>query len=167
MGDATYAVSKTYIWALAELTCVLIVFCMPAIPKAFSSDPKNSWVTRVVGSLRSWTRLPTLGNGSRKTSAREQSAWQWRQGQDSDQVQQVSLDEIKLVHEQAPAGSVTVVRADLDPYQTFHGGSGIFKTTETHLEEQSLPNLTSPGSAQGYYPGHESASWNHGPPGQH
>lgn len=165
-GDATYGVSKTYIWALAELTCVLIVFCTPAIPKAFSSDPKISWVTRVTGYMKSWTRLPSLGIGSRKTSSREESAWQWREGLESDQGQQVSLDEVKLVPGQAPAGSVTVVKADLDPYQTFHSSSGIFKTTETHLEEQSLPIVASPGSAQGYYQGH-SSSWKQGQPGQH
>jgi len=137
---------------------VLIVFCMPAIPKVFSNDSKTPWVTRVMCSLRSWTRLPSLVTGRRKTSSREQSAWQWRQDQDSDRGQQVSLDEVKLVNEQAQSGSVTISRADLDPYQTYEGSGDIFKTTETHLEEQSLPNLaTDPGISQRYYQDHNAA----------
>lgn len=168
LGDATYAVSKTYIWALAELTCVLIVFCMPAIPKVFSNDSKTPWVTRVMGSLRSWTRLLSLVAGRRKTSSKKQSAWQSRQDQDSDQGQQVSLDEVKLMNEQAQLGSVTISRADLDPYQTYEGSGDIFKTTETHLEEQSLPDLaTDPGISQRYHQDHNAAVWEQGLPARH
>lgn len=46
-------------WMLPETTCALLVFCMPALPKAFG---EQSIVRKFAQSIRSWTRLVTSRN---------------------------------------------------------------------------------------------------------
>ncbi|KAL7629085.1 hypothetical protein AAE478_000603 [Parahypoxylon ruwenzoriense] len=36
-SDLTYDIGKVYLWILAESTCTMVVFCVPAFPKAFGS----------------------------------------------------------------------------------------------------------------------------------
>lgn len=62
-GDATYTVSPVLMWALPEVTCVLLVFCLPTVPKTFGDQGP---LFKVVSYVRSWTRLPS--SGSRKLS---------------------------------------------------------------------------------------------------
>lgn len=151
LGDATYEVSKTFIWALAELTCVLVVFCLPAIPKAFSG-PKLALVGPFVASLRSWTRWRSFG-GTHKASKDEQSAWAGLQVLDRND----SLEEAKLVG--GGIGPTTVVARGpcLDHAQ--HGSSGIFKTTETHVVQQCVPGSSIGYQLDPYYQGSHVAAW--------
>lgn len=151
LGDATYEVSKTFIWALAELTCVLIVFCLPAIPKAFSGL-KLALVGPLMASLRSWTRLRSLG-GTRKASKDDQSAWAGRQALDRDR----SLEEIKLVG--VGIGPTTVVGRGPGLDHAQHGSSGIFKTTETQMVQQCLPEPSTDYQLDTYYQGTYVAAW--------
>ncbi|KAH7313900.1 hypothetical protein B0I35DRAFT_436077 [Stachybotrys elegans] len=53
-GDTTYDSSINAIWAFVEMSGVLVVFCAPGVPKAFSHQGVFS---RVITSFRTWTRL--------------------------------------------------------------------------------------------------------------
>ncbi|KAI0426944.1 hypothetical protein F5Y09DRAFT_350764 [Xylaria sp. FL1042] len=66
-GDITYEASPAFLFAFAEMTTVLMVFCIPSVPKAFQ---ENRLVTTVLASIRSWTRL----SSSRETDSSSQSA---------------------------------------------------------------------------------------------
>ncbi|KAI0451921.1 hypothetical protein F5B21DRAFT_485070 [Xylaria acuta] len=52
-GDILYELSKTFLFAFVEVTCVILVFCVPAIPRAFS---QNTILFRAVSAVRSWTQ---------------------------------------------------------------------------------------------------------------
>ncbi|RCI10277.1 hypothetical protein L249_8579 [Ophiocordyceps polyrhachis-furcata BCC 54312] len=54
-GDVTYKLCETFMFAYSEMTCVLMVFFVPGSARAFKQD---SLLSRMVSSLRSWTRLP-------------------------------------------------------------------------------------------------------------
>ncbi|KAI1264506.1 hypothetical protein F5Y18DRAFT_436892 [Xylariaceae sp. FL1019] len=53
-GDVTYGVSVNLLRGFAELTTVLIVFCITAVPKAIG---ESRMITNIIHSIRSWTRL--------------------------------------------------------------------------------------------------------------
>ncbi|KAI0096132.1 hypothetical protein GGR51DRAFT_567477 [Nemania sp. FL0031] len=38
--DKTYTISAVYLWVLAEMTCTLLAFCAPTIPKAYANRDK-------------------------------------------------------------------------------------------------------------------------------
>ncbi|KAI1152600.1 hypothetical protein F4825DRAFT_305033 [Nemania diffusa] len=62
--DNIYNVSAVFLWCTAELSVAFLVFCLPAIPKVFSSD---SWIRQSAARLRLW-----LGSGkTRLTDASE------------------------------------------------------------------------------------------------
>lgn len=151
LGDATYEVSKTFIWALSELTCVLVVFCLPAIPKAFNG-PKLALVGSFIASLRSLTRLRLLG-GMCKASKDEHSAWVGRQAVDRDG----SLEEVKL--EGGGLGPTTIVGRGPSLDDAEHGSSGIFKTTETRMAQQCMPEPPTGYQLDPYYQGTYVAAW--------
>jgi hypothetical protein len=54
--DATFTVAPVLLWAVPEVTCVLLVFFMPSLPKVFA---EQSHLTKALRSVRSWTRLQT------------------------------------------------------------------------------------------------------------
>ncbi|KAI0521857.1 hypothetical protein F5B22DRAFT_661252 [Xylaria bambusicola] len=59
--DKTYQTSAVAVWAIAELTCVLLVYCVPSIPKIF----KDSRISiKLPSSFVSWLR-----SGSTKTDS--------------------------------------------------------------------------------------------------
>jgi hypothetical protein len=53
-GDTSYDACINTIWAFAEMTGVLVVFCAPAVPKALSGQ---GFLTGFVATLRSWSQL--------------------------------------------------------------------------------------------------------------
>ncbi|KAI1824651.1 hypothetical protein F4861DRAFT_504997 [Xylaria intraflava] len=71
-GEATYGLSAVALFGLMEIACVTIVFCIPAIPKVFV---ESTLVSRITGSMRSWTRLPrvTQSHFSRDRRTSEES----------------------------------------------------------------------------------------------
>ncbi|KFA66836.1 hypothetical protein S40285_07372 [Stachybotrys chlorohalonatus IBT 40285] len=68
LGDVTHHVSSTYLWGLGECTCAMVIFCVHAFPKVFTSSPL---LIKVFSSLRSWatsmnsssTEITSSGNG--------------------------------------------------------------------------------------------------------
>ena len=61
----TYYFSDVAIWASAELACGILVFSIPAIPKAFANVKVPGWLS----SLRSWSRThsPAQSQHNRKS----------------------------------------------------------------------------------------------------
>ncbi|KAI0110923.1 hypothetical protein GGR51DRAFT_510532 [Nemania sp. FL0031] len=49
--DAIYKASEVSLWAIAEMTCAFLVFCVPSIPRAFAG---KGVLTRIAASMRSW-----------------------------------------------------------------------------------------------------------------
>ncbi|OTA80296.1 hypothetical protein M434DRAFT_17799 [Hypoxylon sp. CO27-5] len=64
-GDTNYGLGLIYLWGLAEVTCVLLVFNIPALPKIFTEKPLGSWITSHV---RFWTSVSSSRESSSKTS---------------------------------------------------------------------------------------------------
>ncbi|KAI0005179.1 hypothetical protein F4779DRAFT_55561 [Xylariaceae sp. FL0662B] len=54
--DTTYYVCGMALWCLAEQTLVLLVFCIPALPKVFR---RSTLLHKVMDSLRSWLTMST------------------------------------------------------------------------------------------------------------
>jgi hypothetical protein len=59
-GDLSYEISRTSLWIIAECTCVIMVFCIPAITRLLT---QGSALGRVYTSLRTWTRRTLLRSG--------------------------------------------------------------------------------------------------------
>jgi hypothetical protein len=74
-GDMSYTLSPVNIWAFAETTCVMLVFCLPALPKLFSTESApfrlfqsvSSWITLSGSTLASKTGFAS-SKGSSKFS---------------------------------------------------------------------------------------------------
>lgn len=54
--DTSYQFSVELEWIVAELTCVMLVFCVPALPKMIS-ERAVLFTSRITDVWRSWTRL--------------------------------------------------------------------------------------------------------------
>ena len=65
--DMTYHFSSVAVWASAELACGMLVFSVPAVPKAFANVKVPGWMS----SLRSWSRphTPTQSQQNRRSKA--------------------------------------------------------------------------------------------------
>ncbi|KAI3326934.1 hypothetical protein HD806DRAFT_531530 [Xylariaceae sp. AK1471] len=57
--DKTYQVFAVALWGIAELTCAILLFCVPSIPKIFR-DSRLS--IKFPTSFASWIKLPTKRN---------------------------------------------------------------------------------------------------------
>lgn len=73
-GDAEYGVDKVILWGVGELTGLLIVFCVPAAPKAF--DGEHKWLHKIKQSLLSWSfsTKALLSSTSTRLPPRESSS---------------------------------------------------------------------------------------------
>ncbi|KAI0391386.1 hypothetical protein F5Y17DRAFT_460849 [Xylariaceae sp. FL0594] len=49
--DSLYQGSAVSLWAVAEMTCAVLVFCVPSFPRAFSGD---GVATRLAATFRTW-----------------------------------------------------------------------------------------------------------------
>ncbi|KAI0481933.1 hypothetical protein GGR56DRAFT_617870 [Xylariaceae sp. FL0804] len=54
-SDKTYTITRTYLWALAEMTCYNLAFCAPAIPRVFTNSTP---VSRGLGRAAGWLGVP-------------------------------------------------------------------------------------------------------------
>jgi hypothetical protein len=61
IGDSTYTMTPQLLWAVPEVTCVLLVLCLPALPRIFADQ---SPLRSLFRSLSSWTRVSAAGGGS-------------------------------------------------------------------------------------------------------
>lgn len=64
-GESTYGLSSVALFGLMEMTCVIMVFCIPAIPKIFID---STLLPRIASSIRSWTRIPLTTRSLPKAS---------------------------------------------------------------------------------------------------
>ena len=71
-NDNIYNVSAVFLWCTAELSTSFLVFCLPAIPKVFSSD---NWITQLASRLHS--RLSFLKTRTTTTSGTNPKASTW------------------------------------------------------------------------------------------
>jgi hypothetical protein len=51
--DFLYPASETSLWSLAEMTSAFMIFCIPAVPKAFKGD---GVIALLHSSLKFWTK---------------------------------------------------------------------------------------------------------------
>lgn len=51
-GNTSYTASSIWLWIVPEQTCVFLVFCVPAWPRAFA---KSTPLGRLLASMLSWT----------------------------------------------------------------------------------------------------------------
>lgn len=63
--DMTYHFSSVALWASAELACGILVFSIPAVPKAFAGLKLPGWLS----SLRSWADTVTRGDRRRSRNS--------------------------------------------------------------------------------------------------
>ncbi|GAW21426.1 hypothetical protein ANO14919_109450 [Xylariales sp. No.14919] len=62
--DKTYQTSSVAVWAIAEVTCALLVFCVPSIPKIFrDSGPFFKLPASFVSWLKSRSERTNFGSG--------------------------------------------------------------------------------------------------------
>ncbi|KAJ3578665.1 hypothetical protein NPX13_g1900 [Xylaria arbuscula] len=75
-NDNIYNVSAVFLWCTAELSTSFLVFCLPAIPKIFSSD---NWISQLASRLQSRLSFlktrTTNASGNRKASTWKSSAF--------------------------------------------------------------------------------------------
>lgn len=79
---------------MAEMTCVLLVFCTPAIPKAFKNS-KPGFLSHLAQSVRSWKRMYKFSS-RRKFGTREESWLPFEE--DSLQQQSTATIDITQMH---------------------------------------------------------------------
>ncbi|OAA43726.1 Glycosyltransferase, DXD sugar-binding motif protein [Metarhizium rileyi] len=72
-GDTAYGFSKICLISLAELTCIMLVFCIPALPKGFSHSWVGHRIILLVQSLKHKRLSPTSEEVSTTKACRESS----------------------------------------------------------------------------------------------
>ncbi|KAI1176832.1 hypothetical protein F4777DRAFT_544396 [Nemania sp. FL0916] len=137
--DSSYIISQLLLWVVAEQTCVLLVFCVPAIPKVFAKDSLGG---RLLRSWRSWTRLfPTnKSNHSPQGTDERDVGWSFRT---IGGTAPNGLRVYRKMTEHPTLDSSTELRVmeatDIEDhtYGVNRGGldSGIVKTTEFNMRE--------------------------------
>ncbi|KAI1345649.1 hypothetical protein F5Y01DRAFT_320551 [Xylaria sp. FL0043] len=71
-ADKTYQTSAVAVWAIAEVTCVLLVYCVPAIPKIFRDSGKSmEFPTGLLSWLKSRSTKTNPDSGSTMPSFEE------------------------------------------------------------------------------------------------
>lgn len=165
-GDATYTVSPILLWAFPEVTCVLLVFCLPSIPKSFAQQGP---LFKAVRTMRSWTRLSTPRTRKSSDSLRARNTWVAtprklpgsHKGQISHQYgQAASLTELELVRSKRANGYNGDEQAFRDerPLVSTHPQLGrtsnptILRTTEFELHEDSASVISADRNVENQHP---------------
>ncbi|KAK3389679.1 hypothetical protein B0H63DRAFT_103002 [Podospora didyma] len=68
-SNTTMMVSNTFLWSFSEVSCTLMVFFVPAMPKVFRSTD-HGFFSKIASNLRSWGR----GSSSRLRTPKESKA---------------------------------------------------------------------------------------------
>ncbi|KAI2470041.1 hypothetical protein F4781DRAFT_430777 [Annulohypoxylon bovei var. microspora] len=63
--DTIFVESQVYLWCVVELMFVVLVFCVPTIPRSFG---EGTHVSKIIVVLRSWSRLFIRRSGTNKDS---------------------------------------------------------------------------------------------------
>ncbi|KAK3329250.1 hypothetical protein B0H66DRAFT_17417 [Apodospora peruviana] len=135
-GDAIYTVSSSFYWGFTEVTCGVMVYCFPAIPKAFADNSVLSKVASSLQSLKRLTKFPGSGGGDSATGMKGPDgnsipptigslpghARIYRMAADED-GHAISMAEFALIRDQMPPDS------------------GIMKTMELEQREDSMSSV--------------------------
>ncbi|KAI0120847.1 hypothetical protein F4776DRAFT_665474 [Hypoxylon sp. NC0597] len=119
-NDVVYTVSPPILWAVAEHTGMLLVFSIPAAPKAFGG--KASLIPRLGRSLLSWLRTSRSESEGSRTKQRWRAAASGNMYQKMDENVRIPLDDLQ----QVPASHQTT---------SSNNNGAILKTTEFTTEE--------------------------------
>ncbi|KAF5870083.1 uncharacterized protein Bfra_010230 [Botrytis fragariae] len=148
-GDATYTVSPILMWTLPEVTCVLLIFCLPVIPKIFTErGPLFSMILYA----RSWTRISTRGNQKPSKSGEGRNEWSNGAGLQhgagpNESGQSTSITELKLIRSESRKSDAHSLDEQPPPipkpHQPSHGT--IIMTTE--VEQRDCAALKSSGDS--------------------
>ncbi|KAI0548084.1 hypothetical protein F4679DRAFT_332166 [Xylaria curta] len=143
-GDILYELSKTNLLAFVEVTCVLLVFCVPAIPRAFS---EKTLLFRVVSALRSWTQhLTSLSTERLRQSNHDSTRFPPTIGSEpnkhiqraSDEGQSISLADLRLMESQRGEGHYSIESTGQRSMERGqHLGKGIVITTQVDQQAET------------------------------
>jgi hypothetical protein len=124
--DVTYGVGTTSLWALAEATCVMLVFCIPSIPKIFQ---ESVILRNMMTSLRSITvSLFGTSRGTSRTSSSAGSRWYGAILPDSSRAKGTTRTTYKTrANEDDNNSGVQLTTIEAEPSLS---GRGIVRTTE-------------------------------------
>ncbi|KAK7742412.1 hypothetical protein SLS53_004558 [Cytospora paraplurivora] len=128
--DTPYQFSGELEWIIAEVTCVMLVFCVPALPRIIS-EPTIQLTARITQAWQSWTRL---GRNSRASESQYSDDRKW--------------DQVNLPHH-VPRANAAIPKSQ----QRVHDEENLWMTnndTETTVEVLELAN-TPDGTYPGYY----------------
>ncbi|KAI1822462.1 hypothetical protein F4861DRAFT_550730 [Xylaria intraflava] len=126
--DFLFAESGLYLWALAEMTCLWLVFCVPAIPGAFVGRGLKSKIK----SLLSWSSK-TSTDGSRLL-LRSMSGNRPRSNQPYQPRRRSAGDGLMTPSAESIRGPVTEITADSHEGNSLRGVAGILCTTQFKAE---------------------------------
>lgn len=128
-------------WGLAEATCVMIVFCIPAVPKAFS----DGWLaTHVFPSVRSWIHMSfsRTSRGSTSPESNALSTWHVKTVKKNEHSpthsKSFSQDsQTELSYAQSAHSGLTPPQRSYSPGQSLAVGlGGITRKTELLVEHE-------------------------------
>ncbi|KAI8633017.1 hypothetical protein F5Y19DRAFT_471275 [Xylariaceae sp. FL1651] len=154
--DSSYIISQLFLWVIAEQTCVLLVFCVPAIPKVFAQDSLGG---RLLRSLRSWTRLLPTSKSNHSPPGTDERAvgWSFRTiGGTAPNGLRVyrKMDEQATMESSTELGVMSPVDIEDQTKSTNRGvlDSGIIKTTEFDQREDHGSQLSVDPSLEHQHP---------------
>ncbi|KAI8631465.1 hypothetical protein F5Y19DRAFT_473138 [Xylariaceae sp. FL1651] len=122
--DVVYTQAGMYLWALAEMTCLFLVFCVPAAPKAFVGRGLRSKVKKILSCGSSWSTR-AVRNDSR-TTMRWPSALYRQCGENPSEF-------ARVFPTTSTKGPVTEITVD-SCHSTYQGTCGILCTTQFTAE---------------------------------
>ncbi|XXG97442.1 hypothetical protein Hte_003743 [Hypoxylon texense] len=146
--DTTYTFAALTLWSLAELTCGILVFCMPSIPKAL----KNVKLDGIAVSLKSWagssmerlrkSRAGSISQVSWPQSSRRPSKSSLRQQIKIQQkMEQASHPLPRNTSESGGNGLDPMVKQDSGE-QAAHDDSTIVRVTQFTTDESYGPDIS-------------------------
>jgi hypothetical protein len=132
-SDVTYNVGPAYLWALAESACVIIVFCVPAIPKMLADSAVFGYMMRTLRSMTSqnptgpsnasgWTTIPAT-----RTTKKSHTYNGTFDDETDSQVHLADLESASRAHTEGPPPA--------------HVPKGILRTTEITTDEYRATDL--------------------------
>lgn len=152
--DTSYQFGIELEWCIAEATCVMLVFCVPALPKMIS-EHIVLLTNRITDVWRSWNRLYRGRRASESTNRtknrKQEQAWPRVTGDDPDSQERI-IDEEWLQTEHTRTSIIELPRMS-DRYLEFnrdaapHGipqysGAGIVKTVDVSHHDGGAFNMS-------------------------
>ncbi|KAI1207268.1 uncharacterized protein F4807DRAFT_435074 [Annulohypoxylon truncatum] len=138
--DTTYTFAALALWSLAEITCGILIFCMPSIPKTISSIQ----LAKLASSLKSWAGTSMEKLKRSRSGSASQVSWRGIKSRSS----KSSLHQRKGAYQQmdgrAPplpssVSETTRNKADSsikqDPLGTDSNAAAIVRTTQFMADE--------------------------------